>query len=379
MVVMVALCALASLAVDYGRVQLAKTELLRAADGSARAAVASIAKGVAAAQKAAIDNAALNKCDGTPVQLLASDVELGMFDQNDGSFTPLTGPSAANANAARVTARRVAARGNPIQLTWAKVVGRNTCDVHSVAIATITPPYPGYVGLDLTRQFNNTLFNSYNSANGRYDPAKAGSKAVLIGQNDLWLHDTCTVKGEAHWGPHGKLTKDPGATVSPGPCSQRPWDLAYPPVDFSYAISNNNNSQIPKFMKGTSFDMKDNSGSITIPGGVYYLTGFNVGKGCTVLFSGPTTIYLNGGAKLNGIIAHTSYRPYNLTIRAKGGIHIEDGETYAYIYNPEGDVHHHKLGQSFGSVISKLLCFRQTAQGHYDESGGPGGNIVSVK
>jgi len=125
--------------------------------------------------------------------------------------------------------------------------------------------------------------------------------------------------------------------------------------------------------------MKDNSPAVTIPGGVYYFTGMDVGKNCTVTFTGPTTIYLNGGGSFDGTIAHSSYKPYLLTIKAKGGIHIEDGATYAYIYNPEGSVHHHKLGQSFGSVITNLLCFRQTAQGHYDEAGGPGGNIVSVK
>jgi Flp pilus assembly protein TadG len=379
MVVMVALCALASFAVDYGRVQLAKTELLRAADAAARAACASIAKGVTAAQTAAISTAALNKCDGSAVTLIASDIELGIFDTSNGTFSALSGPAAANANAARVTAQRTAARGNPIQLTWAKVVGRNTCDVHSTAIALITPPYPGYVGLDLTRMFNTTNFNSYNSSNGAYNPATAGSKGVLIGQNDLWLHDNCTVHGEAHWGPNGSLTKDSGASVSPGPLSQRAWDLVYPPVDFGNTATVNNNNLITKFLSGTKFVMKDNQGSISIPGGVYYFTDFEVGVNDTVLFTGPTTIYLNGSAALNGTIAHTSYRPYMLTIKAKGGIHIEDGKTYAYIYNPEGGVHHHKLGQSFGSVISKLLCFRQTAQGHYDESGGPGGNIVSVK
>jgi Flp pilus assembly protein TadG len=379
MVVMVALCAIASLAVDYGRVQLAKTELLRAADAAARAAVASIPKGVTAAQNAAIQTAVLNKCDGTPVQVTTADIELGIFDTSNGTFQPLTGPSAANANAARVTARRTSARGNPIQLTWAKVVGRNTCDVHSLAIATVTPPYPGYVGLDLSRMFNVTNFDSYNSANGPYDKTKAGNKAVLIGQNDLWLHDNCTVKGEAHWGPNGKLTKDPGATCSPGPLSQRPWDLAYPPVDFTGVATNNNNSQITKYLSGTKFSMKDNSGSITYPGGVYYFTGFDVGKGNTILFSGPTTIYLNGSGSINGNVSHTSYRPYLLTIKCKGGVHFMAGKTYAYIYAPEGGVHHHGTGETFGSVIANLLCFRHNAQGHYDESGGPGGNIVSVK
>ena len=60
-------------------------------------------------------------------------------------------------------------------------------------------------------------------------------------------------------------------------------------------------------------------------------------------------------------------------------VHINAGNTYAYIYAPEGDVHSHQTGQNFGSVICSLLCWRQTAQGHYDEAGGPGGDIVSVK
>src|SRR5437762_10760155 len=78
MVVMVALCAIASFAVDYGRVQLAKTELLRAADAAARAAVASIGKGVTAANNAAISTAAMNNCDGSAVALTTADIELGI-------------------------------------------------------------------------------------------------------------------------------------------------------------------------------------------------------------------------------------------------------------------------------------------------------------
>src|SRR5438067_13808656 len=100
MVVMIALCALASLAVDYGRVQLAKTELLRGADAAARAAVASIARGVTAAQNAAISTAALNKCDGTSIALTTADMELGMFDTSKGTSQPLRGPSAADAHGA---------------------------------------------------------------------------------------------------------------------------------------------------------------------------------------------------------------------------------------------------------------------------------------
>jgi Flp pilus assembly protein TadG len=381
MIVMIALTALGSLAVDYGRVQLAKTQLLQAADAAARAACGSLKNGVSAAQNAAIQTAAANTCDGQPVTITAKDIEFGYFDTVSGTFTVLTGAAASNANAARVTAQRTTARGNPIPLTLAQILGQSTCDVTHHATAMVSPPYPGYIGIKLTRMFNTTRFDSYNSGAGAYSGSAAGNKGVLIGVKDLWLHDSCTVKGEAHWGPTGALTKDSGATVSPGPLSMRLWTAVYPPVDPGNAATVNNNNQIFKYLSGTKFSMKDGQGSITFPAGTYYFTQLDIGKDSTVLFNGPTTIYLDGSAKLNGTLANVLYRPYLLNIKVigGGGVHVEAGATYAYIYAPQGSVHHHQTGQTYGSVISNLLCFRQTAKGHYDESGGPGGNIVSVR
>src|SRR6184192_3482732 len=91
-----------SFAADYGRVQLAKTQLLEASDAAARAAVGTLGKGIPAAQTAAISVAAANTCDGSPVAITASDIQFGYFDTISGSFTVLTGTSAQNANAARV-------------------------------------------------------------------------------------------------------------------------------------------------------------------------------------------------------------------------------------------------------------------------------------
>jgi hypothetical protein len=287
----------------------------------------------------------------------------------------MPGAAAINGNAARVKATRT------IALAFAKAVGKNSVDIHEEAIAMISPPYPGYIGIKLTRCFNTTVFDSYDSSKGEYSASNQGNKGVLIGVKDLWLHDYCTVKGEAHWGPTGSLTKDSGATCSPGPLTMKPWTQVYPPVVLGSVPTINDNNKITKFLSGTTFSMKDNSGEVTFPGGTYYFTGLSIGHNCTVIFSGPTTIYLNGKASINGNLRHISFRPYflNIKIANGGGAHIEDGRTYAYIYAPEGDVHSHKKGETFGSVISSLLCWRQEAKGHYDESGGPGGNIESVK
>src|SRR4051812_37257514 len=76
MTVILVLCAIASLAVDLGRVQLAKSQLRSAADAAALAAGDVLLKDPNAARSTAIQIAAANKADGSPVVLDSSkDVE----------------------------------------------------------------------------------------------------------------------------------------------------------------------------------------------------------------------------------------------------------------------------------------------------------------
>src|SRR5437868_5923487 len=93
-VMVAALAAFCSLAVEWGRVQVAKTELQRGADAAARAAAGTIASGVTAAQDAAISIAAANSCDGTSISLNRSnDIEFGAWNSSTHTFTVLTGPA----------------------------------------------------------------------------------------------------------------------------------------------------------------------------------------------------------------------------------------------------------------------------------------------
>src|SRR3954463_187509 len=93
--IMTAMCMILSLAVDYGRAQLVKTELRRAADASARAAAAYIYSDLTAGTAAAIDIASRNKADGSPVDLVAAqDIQFGNWDVKSKKFT-LTSSSSA--------------------------------------------------------------------------------------------------------------------------------------------------------------------------------------------------------------------------------------------------------------------------------------------
>jgi Flp pilus assembly protein TadG len=136
MTVMIGFC---TLAVDLGRVQVAKTELRRAADAAARngaAGLKNILNGTSAASSNAIAAAKDNLCDGSSVALSSSDVQLIIWNSTSRSYTVTTDPTLANG--VRVTARRTNANGNPIPLVFGAVIGQSSCDVTASAIATVT-------------------------------------------------------------------------------------------------------------------------------------------------------------------------------------------------------------------------------------------------
>jgi hypothetical protein len=136
LVAMTAMVAFASLGVDVARVQLAKTELRRAADAAARHAAMTMPKGSAAVRSAAVAAAGDNKADGVAVVLATSDVQWGKWDPVARMFTK-TAFSAATA--VEVTAERSVARGNAVPLMFARLLGRGTCDVKARAVCTYSP------------------------------------------------------------------------------------------------------------------------------------------------------------------------------------------------------------------------------------------------
>ena len=137
--VMSTLCGLASLAADYGRVQLTKVELRRAADAAARAGAGGLATSTAQAVTNATQFAQQNYADGTPITLQASaDIQVGLWSNN--TFTVLGANSTITPNAVHVTLHRTQARGNAVPLLFAKVLGATFCDVNADSIAEYIPP-----------------------------------------------------------------------------------------------------------------------------------------------------------------------------------------------------------------------------------------------
>jgi hypothetical protein len=381
---LLALLMVGSLAVDYGHVQLTKTELQTASDAAARAGAAALSNGATAAEDAAISAGAYNISDGTPVSIDRTlDIEIGWYDSTTDIFTPYSGVTRDSGNAVKVTTRRIAARNNAVQLSMSRLLGQKQCDVTSTSIAVAGGGTGGYIGLSLTRMFNVTRFDTYNANSGPYSLGASKNTGRLYGNDDLALHDTSYVSGRCEYGPSGTLTLEPGVTVSPGPVTRMTSQFTFQSVSLGSVATNNDNVDITQYRSGTSFSMGTNRGTVTFPGGTYYFTQFNVGDGSTVLFTGTTTIYLNGDASIQGTVANSSYKPAQLKFQVAGARHIHiDGNAmvYANVYAPDSDVHHHDYGQSFGSVVSSLLCFRHNAQGHFDEtSSNINGNVTVMQ
>lgn len=126
--------AMVSLTVDLARVRVAKYQLQCAVDAAARAAAAKIDQPSSTCKSAAVAVAAENSVDGTAVSLsAATDIDIGVWNHLSKSFT-ITSTSP---NAVRVRGARTAARGNPITLLFAPLIGRNTCDVIATSIAVM--------------------------------------------------------------------------------------------------------------------------------------------------------------------------------------------------------------------------------------------------
>jgi hypothetical protein len=127
-----------SFAVDLGRVQLAKTELQRAADAAARFGATGLATGTTTARDNAVAAAADNAADGHAVVLRESDVSFGKWDSSANTFTALN-PSSSQINAIRVAARRTAEDGTGVPLMFAGLLGAPSVDVGAIATAVFNP------------------------------------------------------------------------------------------------------------------------------------------------------------------------------------------------------------------------------------------------
>jgi len=296
-VTLTVLAGFCSLGVDWGRVQLVKTELRRTADAAVRYAAPAMAQGIDAVRARAKDVADDNLADGKPVILADSDIEHGHWVSGTRTFVPNGIP----ADAVRVTARRSGADAVP--LMFARILGRHSVNV-SASAGFLTSQSPGFTGLNGIQFKNNTFVGSYDSG-VVIKPVKGvstghgalASNGVIEGQNRVELDGNATI------GPAGSVsgidvdgstTKQSTPIVAP---TSPAWSADPNPLGLpsSYTVNS----------------------STVLPGGTYKFTSLTLNADLS--FSGKAVVHVNGNISA-GRVTITAYdgRPSNLKIHQLG-------------------------------------------------------------
>jgi Flp pilus assembly protein TadG len=372
-IALVLFCACVSFAVDFGRVQLAKTEMRRNADAAARAAVAKLSNGVTAAQDAAINVASLNKIDGVALTLdRTGDIDFGTWDTSNKTFTPLTGSSQSSANAVRVWARRTTATGNPVQLNFARALGKPTFDVETFAIAFSMPQY-GLVGLNSVTISGSGNTDSYNSNSSAYPPVTSGHKGTIASNGSINLSGSSTVDGDVYL-PAGKTPSKSGGSTIYGTTKVLSTSMTYPTPTLPSSYINLGAVNV-------------SGGTYTVPGGDYYASSASFSGGTVIYLQGPVRLYVGGSFTMSGGSTLRTYQNkaanFQLYMLSSSAVNLTgQADFYGQIYAPLSAITQSGGADIYGSMIGKTLNFSGSWQGgvHFDEAlNASGGQIQLVR
>jgi hypothetical protein len=277
-----ALSLIVSLAVDFGRVQVAKEELRRAADAAALDGAQGVSDGtwLSKAQVAANDNLV----DGGTFSLSSGDVLIGNWTGS--AFVASGTPQ----NAVQVSAHKTAAGGNGVPLLFGSLLGENMCDVHATAVGVAMPGATGsygLVGVSTISLSNGAKTDSYNSANGVYSASSATSNGSVASNGTITISGNSTnVQGSVFAGTSAtvNLTGTPTISGTTGNIAST----------MNYAASTAPTGSVTNY-GNTSLS----SGNNYLPSGTYEVDNFNM-TGGTAIFTGAATIYVNGTFNASG-------------------------------------------------------------------------------
>jgi Flp pilus assembly protein TadG len=363
---------IASMSVEVGRVRTAKAQLSTAADGAALASAAMLPSGdYAGAETTALEVATANHCENAAITMVGNeDVQFGLYRLTTRTFTPegSTEPNGndvtrVECNAVRVYTRRTAARGNPLNLTFARVVGHNTHDVLASAIAFVRGGRSGagIVGLDWVRMTGTTMVDSYDTE--PYDPLNPNANATVASNGDITMVGTCEIFGDAHPGVDGSLLATSNTTVT-GWASPLEEPLDFPPVTVPAGTPNSGLLEIRAHEV------------VTLAAGTYWFTEIRMRSHGTLVIEPQVKLYCTGDIDLEGGTVTNPGTPADLEIFGVGTGNMVDlgggGTLKAHVYAPEADVRLHGTGQDtfgfYGWVIGKTLEILGNSEVHYDET-----------
>jgi hypothetical protein len=374
-VILTVLIAFVSLAVDVGRIRLARAQLQTDADAAARAGAWELPPSKstqdvidqtleAAAKNVVIDNDDQSNARTNPdMELNAQeDIEFGIWDEKQKNFTPIVDQHNTDtderrlANAVRAHARRLEERDNPVKLIFAPIVGVFDKDIERQATAYVTGESSvnyGFVGIDGVLATGN-----FATLNG----SVISDGNISLGNSD--------VNGDARPGIGKDITQRPNSTVTG-------WmaDLTYSVKSLYPVLNTAPASALPiptnlQFLGGVSPAKRveykgtwnNNNNDITVNGYVRIyiedVTAKTKGNldltSLKVVWQNPTTPNAN---RLEFYVVGTKVK----TINCAG-----NRQSWYHIYAPQCDISIEGTADYFGWAIGKTLTWKGTATYNYD-------------
>jgi Flp pilus assembly protein TadG len=358
-----AMLAMVSLAVDFGRVQVAKTQLQRAVDAAALYGATGASDGTYTAK--AIDAANDNTVDNTPLVLQNADIQTITFNTANKTYSI----GGASPNGVKITAVRNAARGTAIPLLFGKLIGMSSCNIHATAVAYYASGLPayGFVGIGtgsgagVLLQNNTIKLDSYDSGAGAYGGSNILAHGYTASNNGITMTNNVTVSDNVYMVAGQTLTTN--GNPSYGTRQALTSALTY--------------QNVTSYPAGSSQLGNINGGPLTLGSGStntnYYALNFTIPSGQTLTINGPVTVYVNGNITLAGTVNTYQNLPTNFTIRAmsSAGVQIQNTTLYADIYAPQSPINISPPGGGlnfYGRLIGQTLNVGGNANLHYDEA-----------
>jgi Flp pilus assembly protein TadG/Mg-chelatase subunit ChlD len=180
-----------TLMVDYGLMNVVKSQLETAVDAAALAAANGMGASPANARALAKSVAAANTVNLRPLTLLDSDIEFGTWDSASMTFTLLTGSNESSANSVRITGRMRSARGTDVKLFFLPLLqGASSLEMTNMAVARGAGDQSDFVMIqDLSGSFTAEL-----------PTAKTGDQDLLSSLNTPGTQSTFALVGFTGWG-----------------------------------------------------------------------------------------------------------------------------------------------------------------------------------
>ncbi len=367
-----------ALSIDLGYMAVTEVELQNAADSGALAGARALCNGreeaIAATQLWASKNSAAKR----NVEIVAAqDIEIGVWDESAATFTVLPSGSSQSPNAIKLTCRRVASRGNPLNLFIAPAIGTRSADLSATSIARIQTSRCGLItGLQSVTMSGSSYTNSYSSSNGFYSSATATNQGNVCSNGVITMSGSAAIRGDAHPGI-GKTVKSSSSIGVLGDTSPLTKALSYPAVDPGDAATINNNSKIPNSVQNKvplnskgEFTLSGGD-SVNLPPGTYYFSKLSLSGGSTINISGDTEIYVTGDVAISGgSLANTTFLPQNLQLFLLGTKCAISGgsDFYGVIYGPSALVDRSSDADFYGAIIAGQLVMSGSGGIHADQS-----------